>query len=371
MIELINVRKEYETITPIKCLNAVINKGDIISVIGPSGTGKSTLLRMINMLERPTSGQIKLNGEDITVRGYPLHKIRQKIGMVFQNFNLFSHMTVLENVIDAPVYIKKQDTEAAKTRAFELLKKVGMADFAGSYPSELSGGQKQRAAIARTLAMDPEVILFDEPTSALDPTMVGEVETVIKSLANEGYTMMLVTHDMEFAEKVANRVFYLDEGGIYEEGTSEQIFRRPTKEKTKEFIMRLKTITRVIDKPTFDYISFHTDVNTFTYKNEIPGEEAAKLRAISEELVAGMIIPFLQEHESEGWSFEIKIIYSHKKKSVRIFLSWNNTIDESENKRFEDEYLVMINLIKFYADDIVLVDRKTAEIKINEGREER
>lgn len=367
MIELINIRKEYETITPIKCLSTTINRGDIISVIGPSGTGKSTLLRMINMLERPTSGQILVDGKDITVPGYPLHEVRKKIGMVFQNFNLFNHMTVMENVVDGPVHILHKDPQEAENRAMELLRKVGMADFADSHPADLSGGQKQRAAIARTLAMDPEVILFDEPTSALDPTMVGEVETVIKSLANDGYTMMLVTHDMEFAETVANRVFYLDEGGIYEDGTPEQVFRNPLREKTKAFVMRLKTLSCIVDKPTFDYMSFHTDVQAFVFKNEIPGEVAGKLRAISEELVAGIIIPFLQEGTIDGLSYEIKIMYSHKKKSVRIFLSWNKDIAETGN----DKYTMMMNIIKYYADEITMTDDRTAEIKINESGEEK
>ena len=362
MIELINIRKEYETVTPIKCLSTTINRGDIISVIGPSGTGKSTLLRMINMLERPTSGQILVDGKDITVPGYPLHEVRKKIGMVFQSFNLFNHMTIIENVIDAPVFLKKEDPQKAREKGMELLARVGMADFADSYPASLSGGQKQRVAIARTLAMEPEMILFDEPTSALDPTMVGEVESVIRNLATQGYSMMLVTHDMSFAETVANRVLYLDEGGIYEDGTPEQVFRNPLREKTKEFVMRLKSIECVIDSPTFDYISLNSQIEQFIYKNEMPGDVAKKLRAVIEELVAGMMLPKLQAVKT-GASYELKVSYSHKNKSVRIIVAWHVDIKEDDY----DQYAIQFNLIKHYSDDIEIVSDNQIKIKIKEG----
>ena len=230
MIELKHLRKEYDIVTPLKDVNTVINDGDIISVIGPSGTGKSTLLRCINMLETPTSGQVIINGVDVTAPKCDLGKIRQKTGMVFQSFNLFGHLTVIENIMLAQLDLLGKSRQEAYDEGMRLLRTVGLADKALKYPDELSGGQKQRVAIARTLAMDPDTILLDEPTSALDPTMVGEVQAVIRELATTGKTMLIVTHEMNFARFICNRVFYMDEGGIYEDGTPEQIFEHPQKE---------------------------------------------------------------------------------------------------------------------------------------------
>ena len=235
MIELKNLKKSYENSTPLKDVNVVINDGDVISVIGPSGAGKSTLIRCINMLERPTGGRILLDGEDITAPGYDLSQARRRMGMVFQSFNLFGHLTVIENLMLAQIDILKRSKQEAYDKGIELLKRVGLSGRENQYPDELSGGQKQRVAIARTLAMDPDVILLDEPTSALDPTMVGEVQAVIRDLAKTGKTMMIVTHEMSFARAICNRVFYVDEGGIYEDGTPEQIFDHPEKELTRRF----------------------------------------------------------------------------------------------------------------------------------------
>ena len=220
-------------ITVLKDVNCEIEKGEVISIIGPSGTGKSTLLRAINMLEPPTSGEIWVDGENIMAKGYHLDKLRQKMGMVFQNFNLFDHLTVLENITYAPTRLLKLPQEEAKKEALELLNKVGLAQKADVYPSSLSGGQKQRVAIARSLAMHPEVILFDEPTSALDPTMVGEVLSVMRQLAKEGLTMLIVTHEMRFARDVSSRIFFMNEGVIYEDGTPQQIFEHPRRSATK------------------------------------------------------------------------------------------------------------------------------------------
>ena len=208
-------------LTVLKDVNCDIEKGEVISIIGPSGTGKSTLLRAINMLEPPTGGEILVDGENIMAKGYKLDKMRQKMGMVFQSFNLFDHMTVLENITYAPVKLLKTSVEDAKAEGMDLLQKVGLAQKADVYPESLSGGQKQRVAIARALAMHPEVILFDEPTSALDPTMVGEVLSVIRQLAKEGMTMLIVTHEMRFAKDVSTRIFFMNEGIIYEDGTPE------------------------------------------------------------------------------------------------------------------------------------------------------
>ncbi|MBR1783040.1 MAG: amino acid ABC transporter ATP-binding protein [Bacteroidales bacterium] len=260
-----------QSLTVLKDVNCEIQKGEVISIIGPSGTGKSTLLRAINMLEPPTSGEIWVDGENITAKGYPLHKMRRKMGMVFQSFNLFDHMTVLQNIIYAPMELLKLPEEQAKQEAMELLRKVGLAQKADVYPSSMSGGQKQRVAIARSLAMYPEVVLFDEPTSALDPTMVGEVLSVIRSLAKEGLTMLIVTHEMRFARDVSTRIFFMNEGVIYEDGSPEQIFEHPKRSATKEFVNRIQRIVYEIDgSGTFDYYQMETEIKRFWIKYNLP-----------------------------------------------------------------------------------------------------
>ena len=236
MIRIEHLRKEYETVTPLKDVNITIHKGDVISIIGPSGTGKSTLIRCINMLETPTSGNIWVDDQCITDKKCNLNKIRQKMGMVFQSFNLFNHMNIIENIMAAPVDLLKKSKQQAYDDGMKLLKMVGLADKAFSYPDELSGGQKQRVAIARTLAMEPEIILLDEPTSALDPTMVGEVQAVIRELAKQGLTMMIVTHEMQFARAIADRILFLDDGVIAEEAPPEQFFTNPQTKRAKEFL---------------------------------------------------------------------------------------------------------------------------------------
>ena len=213
MIELRHLKKIYENAEPLKDVSVTINDGDVIAVIGPSGTGKSTLIRCINLLEKPTGGQIFLNGEEITAKGYDVRKARRKMGMVFQSFNLFGHLTVIENLMVPPMDLLGKSRQEAYEKGVELLRRVGLADKALNYPDELSGGQQQRVAIARTLAMDPEIILLAEPPSALDPTMVSEVQAVIRDLSRSGKTMMIVTHEMNFARAISNRVFYMDEGG--------------------------------------------------------------------------------------------------------------------------------------------------------------
>ena len=253
-------------LTVLKDVNCEIDKGEVISIIGPSGTGKSTLLRAINMLEPPTGGEIWVDGENIMARGYKLDKMRRKMGMVFQSFNLFDHMTVLENVIFAPVRLLGLTPYEAKAEAMDLLHKVGMAQKANACPGALSGGQKQRVAIARALAMHPEVMLFDEPTSALDPTMVGEVLSVIRQLAKEGMTMLIVTHEMRFARDVSTRIFFMNEGIIYEDGSPEQIFEHPVHSATKAFVNRIQKLVYEIEDDQFDYLQIHTGLSQFCLK---------------------------------------------------------------------------------------------------------
>lgn len=240
MITVKDLHISFGDLHILKGINASINKGECLVIIGPSGSGKSTFLRCINRLETPTSGDITIDGISMMDPATDLNKMRREVSMVFQHFNLFPHMTILENVMLAPVRHKLMSEEEAKSSARMLLKRVGIFDKADSYPSQLSGGQKQRVAIARSLALNPKVILFDEPTSALDPEMVGEVLDVMKDLAKEGMTMVVVTHEMGFAKDVADRIFFMDGGNILEEGTPEQIFSHPTQERTKAFLSSIR-----------------------------------------------------------------------------------------------------------------------------------
>ena len=239
MIKIKDLKKKYGELEVLKGISTEIKEGEVISVIGPSGSGKSTFLRCINRLEEPTSGEIWVNGKNITENGVDINKVREEIGMVFQHFNLYPHKTVLENITLGPIRLKKISKAEAEKLALELLEKVGLSDKKDVYPNKLSGGQKQRVAIARALAMQPEVLLFDEPTSALDPEMVGEVLKVMKNLANSGLTMIVVTHEMDFAHDVSSRVVFMDQGIIVEDDKPENIFGNPKHERTKEFLSRM------------------------------------------------------------------------------------------------------------------------------------
>ena len=238
MIRVNNLHKSFEKNEVLKGINEHIEKGEVVVVIGPSGSGKSTFLRCLNLLEVPTSGEIIFEGKNITDKKVDINKIREKMGMVFQQFNLFPHKTVLDNLTIAPIKVKGVSKADAEKKAKELLDRVGLLNKADAYPSSLSGGQKQRIAIARALAMDPDVMLFDEPTSALDPEMVGEVLNVMKELAKEGMTMVVVTHEMGFAREVGDRILFMDKGNIMEEGTPEEIFSNPKNPRTIDFLSK-------------------------------------------------------------------------------------------------------------------------------------
>ena len=293
MITVSHLSKTYydadgSSLTVLKDINCEIHRGEVISIIGPSGTGKSTFLRSLNLLDPPTGGSILVDGEDILAKGYPVHKLRQKMGMVFQSFNLFEHMTVLENVMYAPVKIRRQSKDQAREEALALLKQVGLVEKADVYPSSLSGGQKQRVAIARALAMKPEAILFDEPTSALDPTMVGEVLSVIRQLAKSGLTMLIVTHEMRFARDVSTRIFFMNEGVIYEDGTPEQIFEHPVHSATKAFVQRIQKLVYEIRSDDFDYLQIHTGINQFCIKYNIAHKAEPAYSLVKEMLFTHM-----------------------------------------------------------------------------------
>ncbi len=284
MIKIIGLKKCFGQVTPIENITTQIEKGEVISIIGPSGTGKSTFLRCLNLLEVPTEGEIWVNDVNITSNSADISQVRKKMGMVFQSFNLFAHMTVIENIMSAPVNLLGLSRQQAYDEGMELLGKVGLYEKSLALPAELSGGQKQRVAIARALAMKPETLLFDEPTSALDPTMVGEVLSVIRSLAGQGMTMLIVTHEMKFARDVSTRVFYMDEGTIYEEGTPQEIFDNPQKERTRVFVKRLRFFEREMASAKFDFIEMANSIEEFCIRQALTARTAHNALLLFEEM---------------------------------------------------------------------------------------
>ena len=320
MIKVSHLRKEYPLVTPLTDVNTEIKKGEVISVIGPSGTGKSTLLRCLNMLETPTSGQIWVDGEEITEKGCDLNMIRRKMGMVFQSFNLFEHMNVMDNICYAPVKLLGISRKDAQARAAQLLELVSLSDKSLSYPDELSGGQKQRIAIARALAMDPEILLFDEPTSALDPAMVGEVLSVIKKLANQGMTMIIVTHEMRFARSVSSRIFYMDQGIIYEDGTPEQIFEHPKGERTRRFINSMRVFEKKLDASA-DLNGFFSAIEAFGRKHMMSQRSIYAMQVIFEELCIGTLLKRFKE-------VHFLVEYGEAEEKTTVYLTYG---DEAVN----------------------------------------
>lgn len=296
LIEVNGLTKAYENATPLRELHCEIKRGEVISVIGPSGTGKSTLLRCINRMETPTSGSVRVFGEEIAfAKDKDLTDIRRRMGMVFQSFFLFEHLTIIENIMLAPMEILKRSKQEAYERGMALLSAVGLADKAFNMPDELSGGQKQRVAIARTLAMNPEIILFDEPTSALDPKMVGEVLLVINGLAEHGMTMMIVTHEMKFAREVSTRVFYMDQGIVYEDGAPEQIFENPQTNRCRVFIRNMHVLSGVVSKETFDLPGEFSKIAAFAQKYRLSDAKLLKIYQLVEELCVTLISPKTDE----------------------------------------------------------------------------
>ena len=337
MIKIEHLKKEYPNITPLQDVSAEIRDGDVISVIGPSGTGKSTLLRCINQLEKPTSGKVWLDGTEITDPKCDINKIRRKMGMVFQSFNLFGHMTVIENIMRPPMDLLGKPAQEAYDEGMRLLNTVGLADKALNYPDELSGGQKQRIAIARTLAMDPEIILLDEPTSALDPTMVGEVQAVIRELAKTGKTLMIVTHEMRFARAICNRIFYMDEGGIYEEGTPEEIFDHPKREKTRRFVRQLKVLALEIDSKAYDYADITRAIVLYCARNQIPPRLSARVQLVLEELVQQMRMPAAGFPKAEA-----VIEYSQKEEQAEMTVRYSGPLQDL-TKQGDELSLAVLN----------------------------
>jgi polar amino acid transport system ATP-binding protein len=337
MIRIEKLSKEFGSLTVLREINAEIKKGEVISIIGPSGTGKSTLLRCLNLLETPSGGKIYIDDADILDKNADVPKLRQKMGMVFQSFNLFNHLTVLENLTIGPIKLLGRKKDEAERKALELLRMVGLAEKADSYAEELSGGQKQRVAIARCLSMDPEIILFDEPTSALDPTMVSEVLAVIRRLAKEGMTLAIVTHEMDFARDVSNRVFYMDEGIIYEDGSPEQIFDNPQKEKTKAFINRIRSFSYHIDNPDFDFYKMNAEIENFCEKHVL----SKKVTHIALLLVEELLL--VHNAWTKEMDIQLTLSYSEKRDNVEIiFESAGEEGNMLENESADDIGLSII-----------------------------
>ena len=289
LISIRNLEKRFGENVILHDVNAEIEQGEVISIIGPSGTGKSTLLRAINFLDPPTGGEVFFEGEKVTRAN--MDGVRRKMGMVFQSFGLFSHLNAMENLTAGPTRLLKTPKQDAEEKAAGLLKMVGLTERAYHYPRQLSGGQKQRVAIARCLAMNPEVILFDEPTSALDPTMVSEVMAVMRNLAKSGMTMLVVTHEMDFARDVSNRVFYMDEGGIYEDGAPAEIFGNPRKPKTKDFVYNIRSFVYEVKSRDFDFVEMLSGVENFCFSHAIEKKTANKLQLLAEELLINIVTP--------------------------------------------------------------------------------
>lgn len=328
MIKVRNLSKKFGNLEVLRDVSIDISNGEVVAVIGPSGTGKSTFLRCLNLLEVPTAGEIWIDGVSLTGKETDVPKVRQRIGMVFQSFNLYAHLSVLDNLTIGPVKLLGRSKREAEIKGMEFLKMVGLAERFDSWPDELSGGQKQRVAIARCLAMEPDILLFDEPTSALDPTMVSEVLAVIRRLSKEGMTMVVVTHEMEFARNTASRVLYMDEGTIYEEGSPEQVFDNPRREKTRAFIHRIRSLVYPISSENYDLYALHAEIESFCEKHMVSPRMTGILLHVTEEAL------LLQSDFSD---IEVTLTFTERDGALDLKLSaagapYNPLTDEREEK---------------------------------------
>ncbi len=331
MISIKHLQKKFGDLTVLSDVNAEIDEGEVISIIGPSGTGKSTLLRCINRLETPTSGEIWVDGVNVCDPRANLTKVRQKMGMVFQSFNLFANRLVIDNVMLGPMKLKRMRAQEAYAKGMILLDMVGLKSKAKAYPEELSGGQKQRVAIARTLAMDPDIVLFDEPTSALDPTMVSEVLAVMRTLAGQGLTMLVVTHEMKFARDVSTRVFYMDEGVIYEEGAPLHLFEHAQREKTRMFVEKVRAFERELDGDAFDMYGMNGEVELFCQRQAVKEKRISRLELLMEELIVNGVFPRLPASRRKVTA---RVMYSEVNDSLQLELRYGgydfNPMDSEE-----------------------------------------
>jgi polar amino acid transport system ATP-binding protein len=345
MISLRNLSKSYGNNLVFQDISVDIDDGEVVAVIGPSGCGKSTFIRCLNLLEQPDSGQIFIGNQEITQKGVDLDGIRRKLGMVFQSFNLFSHKTVLENVILAPMNVLKLTQKEAVREAMGYLEMVGIANRADHMPNQLSGGQKQRVAIARCLAMHPEVILFDEPTSALDPTMVDEVLSVIRKLVRNGLSCIIVTHEMNFAKNIATTVFYMDDRGIYESGTPSDIFDNPQREKTKIFINKLKVFTGEYAAAELDLYEIIRQVSEYCSKYDLNKRETNIINLICEEYVA-----YLMRRAVSDERITVSVRYNENDNSKEVM--FKDTFAAGNHLEREDFDEVSVRLIRGFAQSV-------------------
>ena len=320
LLEVRNLKKSFGTLDVLKGIDLTVEKGERIAVIGGSGCGKSVFLRCISLLETPTSGQVFIDGEEITAKGAKIDRIRRSLGMVFQKFHLFSEMNVMDNLCLAPVRLLGMSRAEAEKKAMDLLSQVGLSSRAQAWPQVLSGGQQQRIAICRCLMMEPKVLLFDEPTSALDPTMVGEVLAVIRALARKDMTMLIVTHEMNFAREVASRVLYFADGGIYEEGSPAEIFDSPKREKTIAFIRKIKYFSFDITERHFDLMQMQGGIQTFGEKYGLESKKIYRLQICCEELIYEMLT-HAYPGEDETVEMHLDIAYAEVDQAVKIDLS--------------------------------------------------
>lgn len=345
MIQIRNLSKRYGNNPPVfQNVNLDVNKGDAVAIIGGSGCGKSTFLRCINRLIVPEEGQIMFDGVNILDKNTDIDAVRRRMGMVYQQFNLFSHLNVLENVILAPMKVDGRSKEEAIEEAKSLLEMVGMDKRLYHMPSELSGGQKQRAAIARTLAMHPEVILFDEPTSALDPTMVDEVESVIKNLVESGMTSLIVTHEMRFARNVATKVVFLAEQGIYEQGTAEQIFNHPEKELTRRFIYRSRMFEKILTPENYDLYSLASELRAFVSRYETNRKQATLFSVLCDEL----LFPTLAQ--SGVSNISVRLVCSETSTKHSLIIGFSEVDSDPLNSPFLDNLNRI--LLQQYSDSV-------------------
>lgn len=343
MIKIQHLKKTFDNVTMLRDVNAEIAKGEVIAILGPSGIGKSTFLRCINLLEQPTSGQILIDGVDITDKKTDLLKIRQKIGMVFQKYNLFTHKMVIENVMMAPMDLQGLSRQEAFDEGVRFLQMVGLGEKLYAYPDELSGGEQQRVAIARCLAMKPEILLFDEPTSALDPMMVGEVQGVIRQLARQGMTMVVVTNDLKFSREIATRIFFMEEGTILEDGTPEEVLDCPKNEKTKAFMKRLRTWEYTVCSADFDLYRMNAEIEEFGWRQGMTPKQLQTLELLIEELMMNQILAHTRD---------IQIQVSYFEEDSRLEISFSYGGEPYNPFDTEKENALSMLLVRQYAKNI-------------------
>lgn len=350
LIEVKGLSKSFGSMQVLKDVDLTVNQGDRIAIIGGSGCGKSVFLRCLELLEKPDSGQIFIDGQEITAKGANIDKIRQSMGMVYQKFYLFSHMDVMDNLCLAPVKLLGMKRKDAEEKAMGLLRQVGLANRAHSFPAVLSGGQQQRIAICRSLMMEPKVLLFDEPTSALDPTMVGEVLAVIRMLAKHSLTMLIVTHEMNFAREVASRVLFFAEHGIYEQGTPEEIFDHPQKPLTVDFINKIKYFSYEIKNREFDLMEFQGGICTFGEKYGLKTNNINRLQICCEELIYELLNNCYDSQDEV--SLKIDISYAEATKEIQVLLVCGGKeynpfiIEETDADSAEDNIHLGITIVK-------------------------